>query len=508
MGEGEPVRPSWASTSEVLRLAWPLILTNSAWTLQIVLDRIFLSRTSTEAVGAALSGVMIFWSGLTLFQWTVNYATTFVAQYTGAGQPHRVGAVIGQALWLALLSGLGFLVLAPLAGPIFAVLGHEPALNRLEVIYFRCLCFSALPILISAAVGSFFAGRGDSLTVLLLNVVGLAVNAAFAVVLIFGYLGFAPMGIAGAGWATVAGTSTSALVGLALLVRPGHVRQYRNLIGWAPDRALLLRLISFGLPQGVGALCETLGFTAFLLFIGRLGKVDLAATSIACTLNLLCFLPMMGVGQAIEVLVGQRLGEDRPRRAERSVWSGLIVSVAFTAVVATAYVLVPHLLALPFRTQDDPAGWAEVEARVVVLLQFVAVYCLFDSLNLVFAFGLRGAGDTRFVMLLAVVVCWPLLVAPAWATWYFGWGLYWAWGFASFYVCVMAGIYLARFRQGKWRQMRVIERPGPLGPGDDDTATPRGAAPLFLETVPGKRSDERAPGTFKSIVRQAGFEEE
>ena len=54
-------------------------------------------------------------------------------------------------------------------------------------------------------------------------------------------------------------------------------------------------------PQGVGTLCETLGFTLFLIFIGRLGAVDLAATSIACTLNLLCFLPMMGVGQAVEI---------------------------------------------------------------------------------------------------------------------------------------------------------------------------------------------------------------
>src|SRR5205807_1942282 len=152
---------------------------------------------------------------------------------------------------------------------------HEPALNRLEVIYFRCLCFSALPILISAAVGSFFAGRGDSVTVLLLSMIGLAVNATCAVVLIFGYLGFEPMGIAGAGWATVAGTSSSALVGLLLLVLPRHVRDYRNVVSWALDWTLMRRMISFGLPQGMGALFETLGFTAFLIVIGWLGTADL-----------------------------------------------------------------------------------------------------------------------------------------------------------------------------------------------------------------------------------------
>src|SRR5262245_53546997 len=152
--------PTRASTAEVLKLAWPLVLTNSAWTLQIVLDRILLSRSSTEAVGAGMAAVMIFWTGLGLFQWTVNYATTFVAQYTGAGQHHRVGAVVGQALWLAVGSGLAFLLLLPFAEQIVSLSGHDPELQRLEVIYFRCLCFSALPILISGAVGSFFAGRG------------------------------------------------------------------------------------------------------------------------------------------------------------------------------------------------------------------------------------------------------------------------------------------------------------------------------------------------------------
>src|SRR5436190_14147197 len=107
--------PTRASYREVLSLSWPLILGNSFWTLQIVLDRILLSRSSTESVGAGMSAVMLFWSALTLFQYTANYATTFVAQYTGAGQPLRVGAVTGQALWFAVLGGIAFLGLIPLA---------------------------------------------------------------------------------------------------------------------------------------------------------------------------------------------------------------------------------------------------------------------------------------------------------------------------------------------------------------------------------------------------------
>src|SRR6478752_1264763 len=108
----------------LLRLAWPFILSNSCWTLQIVLDRVLLSRSSTEAVGAGMSAVLMFWSGLTLFQWTANYATTFVAQYTGAGQPRLAGAVVGQAVWFSVAAGLPFLLLVPFAGPIVDLAGH------------------------------------------------------------------------------------------------------------------------------------------------------------------------------------------------------------------------------------------------------------------------------------------------------------------------------------------------------------------------------------------------
>src|SRR5205085_8835685 len=134
----------------------------------------------------------------------------------------------------------------------------------------------------------------------------------------------------------------------------------RTVAGWRLDRALLGRLVYYGLPQGIGAFSETVGFTGFVIFVGRLGAADLAATSIACTLNLLAFLPMMGIGQAVEVLVGQRLGEDDPDAAERFTWTGIGVSLAFTLVVALAYVFIPTALAAPFATQGDEAGWAAV----------------------------------------------------------------------------------------------------------------------------------------------------
>jgi MATE family multidrug resistance protein len=454
----QDVWPTRESGRELWQIAWPFILSNSCWTLQIVLDRVLLSQSSTEAVGAGISAVMMFWSILALFQWTTTYASTFVAQYIGAGQPLRVGAVIGQAMWFSVFAGVGFLILVPFADTIVAWSGHDSHLLQMEATYLRYLCFAALPFLINATASSFFGGRGQSLIVLVINASGVVVNVCVAWVLIKGKFGFPAMGVAGAGWATVAGGGTSAVIGLLLLLRPRYIQEFGNLRCWGFDRELFGRLMYYGLPQGIGTCLETLAFSAFLIVVGRLGIADLAATSIACTLNLLAFLPMMGVGQAIEVLVGQHLGANKPTAAARAAWTGLIFAFGMTLGVALAYIVVPHWLAMPFQTENDAVGWAAVIERVPLLLRFVALYCVFDCLNVVFAFALRGAGDTRFVTAVAILISWPIMVVPTYLAWKYGWGLYWAWTFASLYVILLALIYFARFLHGKWKTMRVIEK--------------------------------------------------
>jgi multidrug resistance protein, MATE family len=442
---------------EVLLLAWPLIVGNSLWTVQITLDRILLSRTSSDTVGAAMAAAMLFWTPLTLFQFTANYATTFVAQYSGAGQPRRVGPVVWQALYFSVLAGLAFIGLAPFAETIVAVGDHPAELQELEAVYFRCLCFAALPTLITAAATSFFAGRGDSKTVLVVNAASLFINAPLAYAWIFGYFGLPAWGIAGAGWATVIATTVSALLALVLFMLPRYRKEFATMTGWRFDARLFLRLLRFGLPSGVFVALDMLVFTVFLFLIGKMGRVQLDATSVTFTLNLISFLPIMGVGQAVGILVGQRLGENRPDWAARSAWSGLAIALFAMTILAVPYVFAPNLLTWVFRAEADTTTWEQVRELVPVLLRFVAFYCLFDSMNMVFSNALRGAGDTRFVTLAGMVLSWTVMVIPTCVALRFDWGLYWAWTFASAYVMALGLAMLARFMQGKWRAMRVIE---------------------------------------------------
>src|SRR5262249_48994595 len=127
---------------EVMRLALPLIVSNSFWTMQITIDRVLLSRYSSDAMAAAWAGVQFYWTTFILFQSTAAYATTFVAQYVGAGRPERVGPVIWQSLRFSVGAGLLFLLLLFVIGDIVRLGDHTAELQKLEAAYLHCLCFA------------------------------------------------------------------------------------------------------------------------------------------------------------------------------------------------------------------------------------------------------------------------------------------------------------------------------------------------------------------------------
>jgi MATE family multidrug resistance protein len=163
------------------------------------------------------------------------------------------------------------------------------------------------------------------------------------------------------------------------------------------------------------------------------------------------------MGQAVSVLVGQRLGQDQPELAAKSTLSGFWLALIYMGSIAFLYVAVPSLFIDRFQSDKDSAEWQAVAAMIRTLLWFVALYCLFDAVNLIFSFGLRGAGDTLFVTCVSLLLSWPMMVIPTWAAWRYGWSFYWTWAFASFYIAAQAACFVLRFRGGKWKSMRVIE---------------------------------------------------
>src|SRR4029077_15187071 len=120
------------------------IVSQRFMTVQVFVDALLLAKHDPREMAASFPAVMWFWLLFGLLQMTAGYTSTFVAQYTGARRPHRVGPAVWQGIRFAVLAGLVFLVVVPAAPFLIAVGGHSPALQKLEAEYLRCLAFAAM----------------------------------------------------------------------------------------------------------------------------------------------------------------------------------------------------------------------------------------------------------------------------------------------------------------------------------------------------------------------------
>ena len=81
-------------------------------------------------------------------------------------------------------------------------------------------------------------------------------------------------------------------------------------------------------------------------------------------------------------------------------------------LISLTFIFSPEFFLSWFKNEEDIQLWEKVSQTVPYILMFMAIFTLFDSINFVFSFALKGAGDTRFVFLASLLLPWPLMVLP------------------------------------------------------------------------------------------------
>jgi MATE family multidrug resistance protein len=274
------------------------------------------------------------------------------------------------------------------------------------------------------------------------------------------------MGVAGAAMATVVSLWLKAAAYLLLILQRQHRQRYGTLSELRFDWPLVRRVLYFGGPSGLQMLLDVTGFTVFILLVGRLGVIEAEATSMAFSINTLSFMPIWGFHLAVGVLVGERLGENRDDLAARATYTTLQFALAYMAVISVLYSFTPQIFLHGFFPQPESLSpqMSSVRELAATLLCFVAAYNMLDATMMVFAGAIKGAGDTPFVMRTSLVLATAMAVMSWFGVEVWNFGVYGCWLLFTAWVWSAAIVYLLRFRQGKWRAMRVIETPDAAAP--------------------------------------------
>ena len=441
----------------VWKVAWPTMLQNIIGGMQGIVDHTmvghFVGYQGNAAIGVSWQ---IFLLVIVFISSMYSGMAVLVSRFAGAGDDEKVNRTVYQAFLTSLFLSVG--VLAPLgyflSPALLNLVNATPEVQANALPYLRIMFMFSFGMLAYFMLGGALRSAGDARTPLRIGIAMTALNVVLNVILIRGLGPIPAFGTAGSAIGTSIATCSMALYALYKLKRGGWVVSFPRGMSYKPDWEVIRSLFRFGLPTGVQGTMMNIAGIMLLRFIGGLEQSAQAQAAYAvCYSQLFSFNTWTSVGLmgATAAVVGQNLGAQRPDRAQRAVADASRIGVMVALIMGVLFLLMPRILLGVFGLTDPV-----VTDIGVTLLRFLSISGFFITVALTYTGGLQGSGDTRSPLYISIVsqivvplsICFALQAAgklqPA--------GIWTAILFGHFTRCMLS---VARFRQGKWRQIVV-----------------------------------------------------
>ncbi|MFD1569004.1 MATE family efflux transporter [Halorubrum laminariae] len=485
----------------LFRLAWPIVMIQLLQVTYNVVDTLYLGRLSADAVGAISLAFPLIFLLIAVAGGFTTAGAILVAQYTGADGDQSAGLVAGQTMvTVAILSvfiGVGGYLYTR---PALELLPSDPqtaaAVIPLAADYMEVI-FAGIPLMFGFFVFSaLMRGYGDTRTPMAVMIVSVFLNVLLDPFLIFGFAdnplfgwltevpivssldpltiqasalaatGFTGLGIEGAAIATIFSRGVATAIGVWVLFAT-DLGPTVGLEHLRPDTEFIGDIFRLGLPSSVEQTTSALAMITLTAMIVTFSPPVVAAYGLGNRLISLVFLPAMGLGRAIDTMVGQNLGADRADRAARAVrlaagtGAGVMFLVAVVAVTFTEPIVGVFLGDVP----DAPA----TISYAVEYVRIRSVEFAFIGVSQVILGAFRGAGNTKTAMVISILTLWVGRVASvSYLVFVAGWGETGVWVGMAIGNILGAAVGVAWFARGTWSERYIDDPTRDVDPAGDD----------------------------------------
>ncbi len=456
------------SLKYILKLAAPMVVAHISFTIMQFVDRFMVSRLGTDALAAILPAGYVGFLPAAFIIGVMTSINTFVSQSLGRGDKRACSNYCWQAIYMGLAySVVVVAIMWPAAPAIFRVLGHEPAVAAMEVIYLRIMLYVQVLAVFVWASSQFFMGVHRPVVMMYSAIAGQIVNVTANYVLIFGKFGFPAMGIAGAAWGTFIGIAAGSAIRMAVFLFGDINRSFKSRHSLNIDFAKMKDLLKVGLPAGIG-LMVNIALWGVILFamVGRFGKDALAATSAVLSCVNVSVMPVVGLVTALTAAVGKAIGEGKKDVAIKQTSVCLRIGLVYMGLIGLCLLVFRNGI-MAFWSSDDT-----VIAIGIKIFVLAAIYQVFDAATLIYNGSLRGAGDTLW--LAAVSAFGAIVVLGAGSLCIIklfpGLGALGPWIGATLSIITVGLANRWRFKSNRWMRIDLFKRRGAGVPISDEAA--------------------------------------
>ncbi|MGZ0164411.1 MAG: MATE family efflux transporter [Planctomycetales bacterium] len=440
----------------ILFLALPVLAEQFLNFLVGFVDTLLSGRISMAATSAIGAAAYVNWLAELIFSLVATGTTALVARHWGAGQKDSASQIATSSISLALGMGVAAAAALYLVAPVFGeFLKLESSSSELLVRYIRLSCFGQAFTSVLLIGSAALRGSGNMRAPMwILGMVSI-LNVLFSSALAFGVGPLPPFGMDGIAVGTVAARFAGFVLMLWLLVRGSAGLSAKPTWASATDFAAIGRVLRIGVPAAADSILMWSGHFLFLrvvagLATGLKGEAIFAAHIVGIQIEAINYLPAWAWGTAAATMIGQSLGAGRPDRARLGGHEAMLQSCVMAAIVMVTFFFGAEFIY--DLMHEDPAV-------AVVGVPAIRVLALFEiplSIVIVYAVGIRGAGETFAPMLINGFGIFLIrLPVGYWLGVEMEYGLVGAWGAMGIDITARAIAFALYFRYGKWDQKGI-----------------------------------------------------
>lgn len=441
---------------ELVEIAVPMVVSQGAFAVMIFTDRLFMSQISPTHMAASLGGGVASFFCLSLFIGVLSYANALVAQYYGSENYAKCSRVVTQGMILCVMCMPLLFLISYFVSDLFTAMGHDPLQAELEKKYFLVLMWGSFFSLGKTCIASFFSGIGQTRKIMIADTLGVALNIPLTYLLIFGGFGIPELGIVGAGIGTIIGTLFTLMIFVFFYFHRSVRYRFHVLQSAVFDRGILNRFLRLGFPSGLEMFLNVAAFNLFLLMFQSYGVAEGASAAIVFNWDILSFVPLIGLNIAIISLIGRHVGAGNMDKANEVIVSGFILGLGYSAILAFMFVVFRGPLVDIFVVGETDGQ--DIRELASYMMLGLGSYVMADALILVAGGVLRGAGDTRWLMVASVSLHWVMLVIQYAVIKVFEYGPRTSWIIFVCMIISLAAVYVLRLTGQKWRDPEALRR--------------------------------------------------
>jgi len=286
----------------------------------------------------ALAGLSLVFPLIMLMQQMANSSmggaiASAIARAIGAGRHADATALVIHGIVVAAGMAVIFASVLLIGGPaIYTLMGGAGDTRAAALEYSNAIFAGAPAYWLLSTLTSVVRGTGQATVLAVVYLAAEAVHILLVPVLMFGMGPLPPLGITGAGIATVASFTASSAV-LAWYIASGRTAIRLSLRGVRLSRRLFVEILRVGAPMSLQPILNNLALATLTGFVGSLGAAQLAGFGAAVRLEYLLYPLAFGLGAGVLAIVGTNIGAGNFARAARIAWTAAALAAGVTGCI-------------------------------------------------------------------------------------------------------------------------------------------------------------------------------